>query len=305
MDLPDSNPKTRFGVAKPGVADIPPVATLVLGQGMTNGKEKYGRTNWREHEVTASVYYNAMNRHLMSWWDGEECAADSGVHHLGHAMACAAILVDAQETGKLIDDRPSVPGTTADFIARMTTPMNEIPEGQRGPAAPEALNASATITHGEAEDTRIEREARSYAEEVALRVLSTSRLEDATNIILAMCFDPEEAEEIEEEDEITPTGLQIEITEPTNLQTYVIGIDTEEPPAAVQAKVSRFLRNPDNLARLNPAFRHIGREAIGHMNRNQRTRLSFYIDCLGLGLTYGFDDLDSLLINVGAIEEID
>jgi len=28
------------------------------------------------------------------------------VHHLGHALACLAILLDAQEAGMLGDDRP-------------------------------------------------------------------------------------------------------------------------------------------------------------------------------------------------------
>jgi hypothetical protein len=28
------------------------------------------------------------------------------VHHLGHAIACLAILLDAQEAGMLVDDRP-------------------------------------------------------------------------------------------------------------------------------------------------------------------------------------------------------
>ena len=43
--------------------------------------------------------------HLNAWAEGEEAAPDSGVHHLGHARACLGILLDAQETGNLIDDR--------------------------------------------------------------------------------------------------------------------------------------------------------------------------------------------------------
>jgi hypothetical protein len=42
----------------------------------------------------------------MAWFNGEECAQDSGVHHLAHAMACLAILLDAKTCGKLNDDRP-------------------------------------------------------------------------------------------------------------------------------------------------------------------------------------------------------
>lgn len=77
---------------------------------MEDGADKYGLTNWREHQVSASVYYNAAFRHLAAWWDGEENAVDSGVHHLGHVMACCAIILDAQYTNQLNDDRPEIPG---------------------------------------------------------------------------------------------------------------------------------------------------------------------------------------------------
>lgn len=138
MDLPDSNPKTRFGLAKPGVADIPPIAVLLLGQCMRNGAKKYGRTNWRENGVTASVYYDAAMRHMMSWWDGEDHAEDSGVHHLGHAMACIAIIMDAEAQGTLADDRPSIPGCTAEFITANTEGLGD--EDCEVPATSEELD---------------------------------------------------------------------------------------------------------------------------------------------------------------------
>lgn len=120
MDLPDNNPKTRFGVTKPGIADIPMSAIFMLGLAMRDGKEKYGRTNWRENKVTASIYLDAAFRHLASWWEREEVASDSLVHHLGHVMACCAILIDAQTTDNLIDDRPSVPGGLPELLASLT-----------------------------------------------------------------------------------------------------------------------------------------------------------------------------------------
>ena len=122
---PDTNPKSVFGTAKPGFHAIPPVALLHCGRGMEDGEVKYGLTNWREHEVSASVYYDAALRHLMSWWDGEQVAADSGVHHLGHTMACCAILLDAEHMGKLNDDRPSVPGPFAEAVKALTRAMKD------------------------------------------------------------------------------------------------------------------------------------------------------------------------------------
>lgn len=105
LDYPDNNPKTAFGRAKPPLHAIPPSALLHLGLAMENGEVKYGLFNWREHQVSSSVYYDAGLRHFLSWWDGENLAADSAVHHLGHVMACCAILIDAIETGKINDDR--------------------------------------------------------------------------------------------------------------------------------------------------------------------------------------------------------
>jgi hypothetical protein len=118
--LPDDNPKTIHGVAKPGVHCIPPSALLHLGQAMANGEAKYGLMNWRQDRITASTYYNAMAaRHLPAWWDGEDFAQDSAVHHLAHVMACCAILIDAIETGMLNDDRP-MKGNLPEIIARLT-----------------------------------------------------------------------------------------------------------------------------------------------------------------------------------------
>lgn len=116
---PDDNPKTRIGLTKPSMKAVPPVAMLELGAAMADGCVKYGLMNYREKTVSASVYYDAMMRHLFAWWDGENNASDSGVHHLGHVMACAAILMDADTVDKLNDDRP-LPGAAADVIADRT-----------------------------------------------------------------------------------------------------------------------------------------------------------------------------------------
>ena len=113
---PDGNPKTAAGAVKPSFDAIPVSALIPLGQAMADGKKKYGLTNWREKPVSTSVYYNAMLRHLFSFWDGEDTAEDSGVHHLGHAMACMAIILDARSAGKLNDDRPAVAGAFSRIV---------------------------------------------------------------------------------------------------------------------------------------------------------------------------------------------
>ena len=104
-DYPDDNPKTVLGLRKPSMSCVPPTALLHLAHAMMDGEQKYGRMNWREHTVSSSVYYDAAMRHLMAWFDGETYAPDSGVHHLGHVMACCAILLDGEALNVLNDDR--------------------------------------------------------------------------------------------------------------------------------------------------------------------------------------------------------
>lgn len=106
-DLPDTNPKTAYGVQKTPLHLVPPPALLALADVMGLGAKKYGPYNWREHAVSASVYQAAAMRHLLAWWSGESVDPESGQSHLAHAMACLAIVLDAQAVGKLNDDRPA------------------------------------------------------------------------------------------------------------------------------------------------------------------------------------------------------
>lgn len=101
-----SNPKDLLGVKKADVTKIPPVALVWESFAMMDGAGKYGAYNWRDNKVVASIYIAALFRHVLAWFEGERCAEDSSCHHLGHARACLGILLDAEATGNLIDDRP-------------------------------------------------------------------------------------------------------------------------------------------------------------------------------------------------------
>lgn len=100
-----TNPKDLIGAKKVDIAQVPPVALLHEAMAFMDGDAKYGYRNWRGNKVSAKIYISACMRHLNAWAEGEEIASDSGVHHLGHARACLGILLDAQETGSLLDDR--------------------------------------------------------------------------------------------------------------------------------------------------------------------------------------------------------
>jgi len=100
-----SNPKDRIGITKLPLHIVPIAFIVNTALALFDGLLKYGRFNWRKESVAASVYIDAAGRHLAKWAWGREVDKDSGVHELGHAAACLAILVDAQKSGNLVDDR--------------------------------------------------------------------------------------------------------------------------------------------------------------------------------------------------------
>ena len=102
---PDDNPKTAFGEKKPKMSDTPTVGLVEMGKVFTMGAGKYGRFNWRQHAVSSTVYYDAAQRHLFAWFNGEDTDPESGLSHLAHVMACCNIILDAGEKNKLNDNR--------------------------------------------------------------------------------------------------------------------------------------------------------------------------------------------------------
>lgn len=120
MTITDTNPKTKYGKAKPAISLIPGTAQLHIADAFRDGASKYGPANWRNDPVSASTYIDAAYRHIIAWYDGGEgVAVDSGVHHLGHAAACLAIVLDAEAQGSLVDDRPT-PSKVPGVIVQLT-----------------------------------------------------------------------------------------------------------------------------------------------------------------------------------------
>lgn len=103
---PDNNPKSALGALKVPVHLVPPALLIETAKAFSHGAVKYGPYNWREHKISSSVYYGALQRHVAAWWDGEDLDPESGAHHLAHAAACLALLLDTQGTERLNDDRP-------------------------------------------------------------------------------------------------------------------------------------------------------------------------------------------------------
>lgn|SRR5574343_481851 len=100
-----TNPKDIVATTKLPLHLIPMMTQAYLAIGHFNGLGKYGRDNWRASGVLASVYVSAALRHLTAWNEGEELDPDDGVPHLMGAITSLSILIDAQHTGTLNDDR--------------------------------------------------------------------------------------------------------------------------------------------------------------------------------------------------------
>lgn len=120
-----SNPKDLVASGKVPLGLLPTVArvwgavALYCGAFLSprkDGRNGYCPYNWRNAEVRATVYLDAIERHLLAIRDGEWLDSESIgglVPHLGAIIADAAILLDADEYGTLIDDRFCGPGTAA------------------------------------------------------------------------------------------------------------------------------------------------------------------------------------------------
>lgn len=100
-----TNPKDIIGSSKLPLHLFPPTARAYGAIAFSEGALKYGRNNFREAGVRASVYYDALGRHMDAWLEGQDCDPVTKVPHLANAIACIAILIEAVELGNLQDDR--------------------------------------------------------------------------------------------------------------------------------------------------------------------------------------------------------
>jgi hypothetical protein len=115
---PLQNPKDRIGVTKVPLWLVPSAGIIHEAMGFSDGAVKYGPYNWRAKQVLATIYVSAALRHIYQYLDGEDFDGESGAHHLGHARACLGIILDAEATGNLKDDRP-LPSNTAGLLSAL------------------------------------------------------------------------------------------------------------------------------------------------------------------------------------------
>jgi len=97
----------KFDKNKPPLALIPPEVLFEIAEVFAFGADKYGAYNWRRDGSNTewSRTYSSIQRHLNSWWMGEDEDEESGKNHLTHAMTQMIILYIHQLEHPEMDDR--------------------------------------------------------------------------------------------------------------------------------------------------------------------------------------------------------
>jgi len=110
------NPKDKIALTKVPMWSLPAIGAVHGAMATADGIGKYGPYNWREKPIKLMEYIGAMERHIACLKDGEDFTSDNPdnpVSHLGCIIADASIILDAAQSGTLIDDRPTPGPVTA------------------------------------------------------------------------------------------------------------------------------------------------------------------------------------------------
>jgi len=73
---------------------LPPLALEETVKVLTFGAQKYERDNWQKVPDSKRRYFDALQRHVWAWKQGEQVDPESGIHHLAHAMCCLMFLYE-------------------------------------------------------------------------------------------------------------------------------------------------------------------------------------------------------------------
>lgn len=84
----------KFDGGKLQYSLIPPLAMKEMVKVLTFGAEKYEPDNWKHVPDSKRRYFDAMQRHVWAYKEGEVYDPESGIHHLAHAACCLAFLYE-------------------------------------------------------------------------------------------------------------------------------------------------------------------------------------------------------------------
>ena len=73
---------------------LPPLALKETVDVLTLGAQKYERDNWIRVPDSKRRYFDAAQRHLWAWKEGEQNDCETGRNHLAHAICCLMFLYE-------------------------------------------------------------------------------------------------------------------------------------------------------------------------------------------------------------------
>ena len=73
---------------------LPPLALKATVDVLTVGAQKYERDNWKKVPDSKRRYFDAMQRHIWAWKEGEQNDPETNRHHLAHALCCLMFLYE-------------------------------------------------------------------------------------------------------------------------------------------------------------------------------------------------------------------
>lgn len=134
--MSDINPKDMLANAEHRVDTtlFPDTAVIAGAMAMVEGDCVYGGFNYRVTDIGAMTYVSAADRHLKAWTNGENIDPKSGLSHLWKAIACIAILIDAEECGTLVDNRPP-PAPVAAMLEDLKSAVKALREKHKSKGA--------------------------------------------------------------------------------------------------------------------------------------------------------------------------
>lgn len=77
---------------------LPPLALRETVKVLTFGAEKYEPDNWRRVPDGPRRYFDAAQRHLWAYKEGEIADPETNVNHLAHAICCLMFMLDIDES---------------------------------------------------------------------------------------------------------------------------------------------------------------------------------------------------------------
>ena len=106
-----ANPKARAGAKKLTLTNVAISPRVFMAGPMNHGAAKYEKYNWidKDKGLDMMTYVDAALRHITLFMAGEDCAEDSGFHHLDHVMAGISVLRDAMMLDNVTDNRVKYP----------------------------------------------------------------------------------------------------------------------------------------------------------------------------------------------------